>query len=145
MLDLISSKCICYSEWILMENERYHKGLEIMAELDPEATEKLQNEMGNLCPDMTRYVLEFAYGDIWARTSLDLRTREIITIAALATMGTAAPELRKHIKKALHIGITKEELSEIMLHIVVYAGFPAGINGVQAIEDVVKQLESSSE
>ena len=120
--------------------ERYQKGLEIMAELDPEATSCLEESMNDICPDMVKYVHEFAYGDIWACPGLDLRTREIITIAALVAKGTAESELRTHIRKAFHIGITKEELSEIMLHIVVYAGFPVGINGVHAISDVLRDL-----
>ena len=121
-------------------NGRYEKGLEMMDKLDPTATERLKEIMDGIAPDMVKYVIEFAYGDVIARPGLDLKSREIATMSALTAMGNAKLELQIHIKKALHIGITKEEIVELMLHMIVYAGFPAAINGLLAADEVFKEL-----
>lgn len=127
-----------------MSNDRHKKGLEMMDRLDPDATQRLVNGMKDICPDMAQYVIDFAYGEIIARPGLDLRTREISTISALTALGNAPLELRWHIRKAFHIGVMKEELAELMLHLVVYAGFPAAINGVHAIQDVLRELQEEA-
>ena len=67
---------------------------------------------------------------------LDSRTRQIVTVAALATLGTAAPQLRTHIHGALRCGVLREELVEIMMQLVPYVGVAAAINGVTACRDV---------
>ena len=66
----------------------------------------------------------------------DSRTRQIVTVAALATQGNAAPQLRTHIGGALRCGVTRQELVEIMMQLVPYVGVAAAINGVAACREV---------
>ena len=73
-------------------------------------------------------MVEFPFGDIFSRPGLDLRTRELITIAALTAMGHAAPQLKAHIQLAVQAGCTRQEITEIQMS--VYAGFPAALNGL---------------
>ena len=75
------------------------------------------------------------YGEIWGRDGLDLKTRSLITVAALVAMDKPA-ELRIHLRGALNIGWTKDELRELMLHLSYYAGFPTGIEGAKLLEEV---------
>ncbi len=63
-----------------------------------------------VAPDLARYVVEFPFGDIFSRPGLDLKTREMITIAALTTLGNAEPQLKDHIHGALNMGCTTEEI-----------------------------------
>ncbi len=75
------------------------------------------------------------YGEIWPREGLDLKTRSLITVAALVALGKPE-ELAIHLKGALNTGWTQDELTEVMLHLSYYAGFPAGIEGAKVLTDV---------
>ncbi|MGB9056223.1 MAG: carboxymuconolactone decarboxylase family protein [Pseudolabrys sp.] len=92
--------------------------------------------LSDLAPQLATYVLEVIYGEIYQASTLDSRTRQIVTVAALATLGTAAPQLRTHIGGALRCGVAREELIEIMMQLVPYVGVAAAINGVAACRDV---------
>lgn len=67
------------------------------------------------------------YGDIWERSQLGKRDRSMITIAALVGM-RQTDQMRSHIEKALTHGVTVEEISEMLTHLAIYAGFPAAIS-----------------
>lgn len=92
--------------------------------------------LAGIAPDFATYVLEFPFGDIYSRPGLDLRAREIATVAALTAMGTATPQLKVHIEAALNVGLSREEITEIIMQMAVYAGFPAALNGLMAAKDV---------
>lgn len=92
--------------------------------------------LADVAPDFADYVLEFPFGDIYSRPGLDLRAREIATIAALAAMGNAAPQLKVHIEAGLNVGLSREEITEILMQMAVYAGFPAALNGLFAAKEV---------
>lgn len=92
--------------------------------------------LADIAPDFADYVLEFPFGDIYSRPGLDLRAREIATIAALAAMGNAAPQLKVHIEAGLNVGLSREEITEILMQMAVYAGFPAALNGLFAAKEV---------
>ena len=70
---------------------------------------------------------------------MDNRTKEIAVVAALAAMGNAQPQLKVHINAALNVGVTQEEISEVMILMSVYAGFPSALNGTLALKEVLKE------
>ena len=90
-----------------------------------------------ICPDLARYTIEYPFGDIYSRPGLDLKTREIATLAALTAMGNCAPQLKVHLHAALNVGCSEEELKEVILQMSVYAGFPAALNGMFALKEVL--------
>jgi 4-carboxymuconolactone decarboxylase len=67
---------------------------------------------------------------------LDLRSREIGVVAALTAMGNAAPQLKVHLRAALNVGVTRQEIVEVIMQMAVYAGFPAALNGLTAAREV---------
>ena len=71
-----------------------------------------------------------------SRPALDLRSRELATVAALTALGNARPQLEAHIGGALNAGCTPREVLEVILQMAVYAGFPASLNGVAAARTV---------
>ncbi len=75
--------------------------------------------------------------DIYSRPGLSLRDREIAAIASLAAMGHATPQLKVHIESGLNVGLTREEITEILMQMAVHAGFPAALNGLFAAKDVI--------
>lgn len=87
-------------------------------------------------PDLGRYVIEYPFGDIYSRPGLDLKSREIATIAALTAMGNAQAQLKVHIQAGLNVGLTQKEIEEIIIQMSVYAGFPAALNGMTAAKEV---------
>ena len=90
----------------------------------------------DIAPDFAQYLIEFPFGDIYSRPGLDLRSREIATVAALTALGNAAPQLKVHIGAALHVGLTQDEIIEVIMQMAVYAGFPAALNGLFAAKEV---------
>lgn len=115
---------------------RLERGKRALAEIDGEAGHKVVAALADIAPDFATYLFEFPFGDIYSRPGLDLRSREIATIAALAAMGNAVPQLKVHIHAGLNVGLTHEEIVEIMMQMAVYAGFPAALNGLFAAKEV---------
>lgn len=115
---------------------RYDKGWERLKEVDGKAGEQVVASLAPICPDLGRYIVEFGFGDIYARPGLTLRQRELATVAALTALGTATPQLKVHIAAALHVGLSREEILETILQMSLYAGFPAALNGVFAAQEV---------
>lgn len=118
------------------EHERFERGLRALSEIDGHAGEKVVEQLADIAPDFARYVIEFPFGDIYSRPGLDLRSREIATIAALAALGNAAPQLKVHIEAGLNVGVSREEIVEVLMQMAVYAGFPAAVNGLFAAKEV---------
>ena len=116
--------------------DRYQRGLEIIERLYGELGAKTLRSLEETAPDLARYIVEFAFGDIFSRPGLDLKSREMATVAALTAMGNAPAQLRAHIHGALNAGCTQQEIIEIIMQMAAYAGFPAAINGVQAAKEV---------
>ncbi|MBD0414444.1 carboxymuconolactone decarboxylase family protein [Oryzicola mucosus] len=115
---------------------RLQRGIRALAQIDGEAGQKVVDSLADIAPDFATYLLEFPFGDIYSRPGLDLRAREIATIAALAAMGNAAPQLKVHIEAGLNVGLERGEIVEILMQMAVYAGFPAALNGLFAAREV---------
>ncbi|MGB6915710.1 MAG: carboxymuconolactone decarboxylase family protein [Pseudolabrys sp.] len=118
------------------EPQRRARGAQKIGEILGQTPEQVEQSLSDLAPQLATYVLEVIYGEIYQAPTLDSRTRQIVTVAALATLGTAAPQLRTHIGGALRCGVAREELIEIMMQLVPYVGVSAAINGVAACRDV---------
>lgn len=119
-----------------MNSERYITGQKMLQQVDGKDGDAVVDSLKDIAPDFARYLLEFPFGDIYARPGLDLRSREIATVAALTAMGNAAPQLKVHIAAALHVGLTQDEIIEVIMQMAVYAGFPAALNGLFAAKEV---------
>jgi 4-carboxymuconolactone decarboxylase len=122
-----------------MTNDRYTRGLARLAEIDGRAGAAVIEGLRDLAPDLGRYIIEFGFGDVYSRPSLDLRTREIATVAALTAMGTARPQLAVHIGAALNIGCSRDEIVEVIIQMALYAGFPAALNGIATLREVLAE------
>ena len=114
------------------------RGKRVLSEIDGEAGEKVIDSLADIAPDFARYLLEFPFGDIYSRPGLDIRAREIATIAALTALGNATPQLKVHIAAGLNVGISREEIVETIMQMAVYAGFPAALNGLFAAKEVFR-------
>ncbi|GAB7525636.1 carboxymuconolactone decarboxylase family protein [Paraburkholderia sp. 2C] len=123
-------------------DERYARGWDRLKEIDGSAGEKVLASLAPIAPDFARLLIEFPFGDIYSRPKLDLRSREIATIAALAALGNAQPQLKVHIEAALNVGCTRDEIVEVFIQMAVYAGFPAALNALFAAREVFGHVDA---
>ncbi|HLB42518.1 MAG TPA: carboxymuconolactone decarboxylase family protein [Gammaproteobacteria bacterium] len=119
-----------------MKSERFERGSKKINQLMEDADQGVLKGLGKIAPDLGNYVLEFIFGDLYSRPGLDLKTKQMLTVTILATLGNAKPQLAYHINCALNIGITRQEIIDIMTHIAGYAGFPAALNGANTAKEV---------
>lgn len=122
-----------------MKNERHERGLALLERIDGSGGRGVLDGLAAIAPDFARYLVEFPFGDIYARPGLDLKNRELVTVAALTALGNARPQLVIHLGAALRVGCTRAELVETCMQMAVYAGFPAALNGLFALRDVLSQ------
>lgn len=120
-----------------MESTRYERGLKTLEKITASSGAAVLESLKEIAPDLSDWIVAFSYGDVMSRTALDLRTRQLATVAALTAMGTAQPQLKVHIQGAFNVGCTYEEIVEVILQMAVFAGFPAAINGIMALREVV--------
>jgi 4-carboxymuconolactone decarboxylase len=112
------------------ESERFRRGWQRLLEVDADGGEQVIERLQGVAPDLGRYVVEFAYGDICSRPILDLRQRQLVTISALTTLGGAEPQLEVHVNAGLNVGLSVSEIVEAMLHCIPYTGFPRVLNAI---------------
>ena len=91
--------------------------------------------MAELAPEVMRLVDSVIYGEIDNRPAVDLKTRSLCTIAALVVLGHSPLMIKRHISGALHIGVTREEISEIIAQMVFYGGMPAAVNAFRMAKE----------
>ena len=122
-------------------SERYERGLKKLEEIDGQQGKKVLESLADIAPDFATYLIEFPFGDIYSRPQLDLRTRELITVAALTALGNAAPQLKVHINACLNVGCARDTITEAIMQMAVYAGFPSALNGLFAAKEVFKERD----
>ncbi|XXY54650.1 carboxymuconolactone decarboxylase family protein [Sorangium sp. So ce269] len=119
--------------------DRFARGKAVLGRLDPAAPQRVMDGYAGLAPDFGRYVIEYPFGDIYARPGLDLRTRLLTAVAALAAVGDSEVPLGNHIRYALNVGCTRDEIVETIMQTSVYAGFPRAVKGLAVAEKVLAE------
>ena len=123
-------------------DDRLDTALALLERLEPGAPTRVRANLDEFDPDAARTVLGFAFADVVSRPGLDLRTQEMLTVAALTAMGTAPGQLEFHVRGALRSGVSRQEIVEIVLQMAVYAGVPACMNGIAAAKRAFVAVES---
>ncbi|WP_088185764.1 carboxymuconolactone decarboxylase family protein [Desulfosporosinus sp. FKA] len=124
-----------------MENNRYDQGVKKLAEIDGTAGENVIASLQNVAPDLGKYIIEFAFGDIYCRCGLNLQEREMVTITSLLTAGGCEPQLEVHINGALNVGISPKKVVETFLQCIPYTGFPKVLNAITVAKKVFADRE----
>jgi 4-carboxymuconolactone decarboxylase len=124
--------------------ERKQRGAKLIEQmLGTDQADSIRNAWREISPDFEQYVTEFLAGEIWSRSQLDLRTRSLVTIAALAALGRSRG-LELNIRMAVNNGASRQDVIETLLQIAPYAGFPAAWEGLALARDVFGGPESTS-
>lgn len=99
----------------------------------------IESMLAELHKDLPKLGIDFPFGEFYANEHLlDLKTRELITIATLVTQSTL-PQLKLHIKAALNVGCTPVEIEQTILQLIIYVGMPKVINAMHVFKDVIKE------
>lgn len=127
-----------------MTENRYQKGLDKLKDLTVPDAENPTGHMdigegfADIAPDLKKYVVEFAFGDIYARPGLDDKQKVLTTISALVAQGM--PQIGMHVKTGLAVGLKPEEIVGCIMHLIVYAGFPRALSALKATQEVFNEL-----
>ena len=123
----------------IKEDERYNKGFEIQNPLYgdeiKQAMKGLPEDMG---ADVARFLTEVCFGDFYTREGLDIKTRELLFIAALVTTGNTAT-LKSHIKGNLKAGNSKETITATIIQCLPYVGFPNTLAALKTMKEVLNE------
>jgi 4-carboxymuconolactone decarboxylase len=123
----------------MVKNERYKKGLEVAYKIwGKKFVDETLKNLRKINRDLEKYLVEYAFGEIYGRPKLDEKTRILCTITALAALGKEN-QLKWHILGGLKNGIPKEEIVETLIHVSVYAGFPAAWNALRIAQQAFKE------
>ncbi|HBL8520611.1 TPA: carboxymuconolactone decarboxylase family protein [Clostridioides difficile] len=113
-----------------MKNTRFENGMEQLKAIDGIGGENVIQSLVDISPDLGKFIVEFAFGDIYTRKELTLQERELITITSLLTAGGCEPQLEVHINGSLNVGIAPQKVIETFLQCIPYTGFPKVLNAV---------------
>ena len=123
------------------EPTRFEKGAAILKQLFGFEPKPGQAQGPIAQEDFSRITVENLFGDIWARPGLELQERSMITIAALTVLARE-PELKTHLRGALRIGIPREKINEMMIHLAHYGGWPTGVGGLRVAKEVFDEADA---
>lgn len=126
------------------EETRYDRGLATMRKMFGPGIHSALKSLESASPDLARCLVEFPFADVYTRPGLDLQTREMLTVAALTVLGYPQAELKDHIRGALNVGCTSDQILEIILQMSVYAGFPAALEAVKTAASVFAETEEAN-
>ncbi len=106
----------------------------------------LSDRYDDLLPGFSEWQVSSVYGGVYAREGLDMKTRQIATVSALASMGESVrPQFKIHVKAALDLGWTEREIAECIMQMSLYAGFPNMINALNAAREVFVETGEASD
>jgi 4-carboxymuconolactone decarboxylase len=117
--------------------ERYERGMELLKKM---GREELMMDQKALCPELYEMSVGHLFGDVWARPGLSLRERQLVTLAANIALARPSGN-HSHYRSSKHIGITHEEIMEVIIQVGHYAGWPTISNAVRQYTAVIKEEE----
>src|SRR5690625_5216110 len=126
-----------------MAKDRYQQGIDKIQELtssdddNPTGFMDIGEAFNEIAPDLSKYVVEFAFGDIYSRPGIDNKQKVLTTITALVAQGK--PQIEMHIKTGLSVGLTPEEIVGCIMHLIPYTGFPSVLNALTAAKKVFEE------
>ncbi|OEY65934.1 carboxymuconolactone decarboxylase family protein [Marinobacter sp. X15-166B] len=126
-----------------MSTDLYQQGIDKIQELTASPDDNPTGEMDigeafkDIAPDLTKYVVEFAFGGIYSRPGLDNKQKVLTTITALVAQGK--PQIGMHIKTGLTVGLTPEEIVGCIMHLIPYTGFPSVLNALTVAKQIFEE------
>jgi 4-carboxymuconolactone decarboxylase len=124
-----------------MSDENFEQGLKLRRKmLGPEGAEKKIEGASEFIRPLEEWVTRQCFGEAWHRPVLDHKTRSMLTLAMLVSMGQNY-HVKNHVRGAIANGVTKDEIREVMMHAVIYCGLPQAVHAMLAAEEALKELK----
>jgi len=124
------------------ERKRYDQGMKTRrAVLGDAHVDRTLNNRTKFNEPFQDLITRYAWGEIWSRSGLPRKTRSLLTLSMLVALDRE-PEFRMHLKAALSVGVTRDEIQELLLQAAIYCGLPAANSAFHAAEEVFDQLDS---
>jgi 4-carboxymuconolactone decarboxylase len=120
---------------------RYNQGLKLLKEVVGQGAEDTLGKLKRIAPDVGIMLAEY-FGDIYTRTELTIKTREMVTFSVLAATGKT-PQLKVHLQAALNVGWTIEEIIEMVITMIPYVGFPTVLNALEVVQEFIEEKQVS--
>ncbi|MET8447573.1 carboxymuconolactone decarboxylase family protein [Streptomyces sp. NPDC005209] len=117
-------------------DERFAHGLEVLKKVDGEAGQRVVDSLADISPELGHQIVAWAFGDIYDRSGLAPRDRQLVTLGMLTALGGCEAQLDVHVNAALNVGLTAEQIVEALLHSAVYCGIPKALNATFAAKKV---------
>lgn len=126
-----------------MDQDVYDKGLEIRRSvLGAEHVDKAIANADDFSQPMQDLVTEYCWGAVWGRPGLPKKTRSMLNLAMLTALNREH-ELRLHLRGALNNGVSRAEISEVLLQCAIYCGVPAAISSFRIAREVFQEVDSA--
>jgi len=121
--------------------KKFNDGMKEMRKHFGKVADSWIESLREISPEFAKVNVEFPFGELYTRSVLDDKTRELCTIAALTVQGFSLPELKIHTVGALNCGASRDEILEVVTQMLAYCGFPAATNALQAVNEVFVDLD----
>jgi len=127
------------------ERERYEQGMKVRrAVLGGAHVDRANRTRNEFNRDFQDLITRYGWGEIWSRPGLPRETRSLITLALMVALNRP-DELRMHLRAAFNVGVTREQIKEVLLQTAIYCGVPAANSAFHAAEEVFAELDASGE
>jgi 4-carboxymuconolactone decarboxylase len=127
-----------------MNEDKFEQGMKVRRSVLGDAhVERAEKNKTDFDADFQQYIVESAWGSVWARPGLDKKTRHLLTIAMLAALGKEH-ELALHLRATQNTGVTRDELKEVFLQVAVYSGVPAANSAIAVAKKVFAEMDGEA-
>jgi len=120
----------------------HETGKQKLKEVLGEKADEIIDGFNSVSPDFANYIVEFAYGDLYAREGLSHKLRELAAVSCLIGQGNTGLPLKAHLKAMLNVGWSKEEIIELIIFLVGYKGFPSSVDAILHLKDIINEQDN---
>lgn len=121
------------------EDNRFDKGLAVQVEIFGNVIAKIRENAPTNQKHMQDYLSAFCFGDFYTRDGLDLKTRELLTLCIIITLGGAGIQVNAHVQGNKNVGNDKETLITAITHCLPYIGFPRTLNALACVNEIIPE------
>jgi 4-carboxymuconolactone decarboxylase len=123
------------------ENERFDEGLKVQVSIYGDIIEKMSKNAPENQKHINKYLSAFCFGDIYTRSGLDLKTRELLTLCIISTLGGCESQVKAHVRGNLNVGNDKELMISAITQCLPYIGFPRTLNALNCVNEIISEKE----
>ncbi|GAB3106181.1 carboxymuconolactone decarboxylase family protein [Streptomyces calidiresistens] len=121
------------------DGERHKRGMDRMRQVLGPKADTVLGDLADVAPELGRFIVEFAYGEVHSSPGLDHRQRSLVAISVLSGIGGCEPALELHVHGALNVGLDPSEIVETVMQCAVYAGFPRALCAMAVVRQVFEE------